>query len=295
MVLVLQAVIDGVLTGGFYALMAAGLTIVFGVMEIVNFAQGVLVVLGAYLSYALYSHEFGHFRIDPFLSLLVTIPAMFAVGYVVYYALLKPIRQDRVVMSLLVMFAVGTLLEGVLDLVFTSNLVQIHTSYVDDSAQVGSLIFPYIYLYAFAMSVVLLGGLYLLVYRTRFGRSLRAAMQNPVAARLVGIDTDRVSAFTLGIGVGLAAAGGMVFGATNSFDAASSYDLISRLLAIVIFGGFGSLGGALVAAVSMLVIEDVVAVVWSPTWGQTTFYIVLIAVLLLRPQGLFGRRAVRAQ
>jgi len=294
-VLVLQAVIDGVLTGGFYALMAAGLTIVFGVMEIVNFAQGVLVVLGAYLSYALYSHEFGHFRIDPFLSLLVTIPAMFVVGYVVYYALLKPIRQDRVVMSLLVMFAVGTLLEGVLDLVFTSNLVQIHTSYVDDSVQVGSLIFPYIYLYAFAMSVVLLGGLYLLLYRTRFGRSLRAAMQNPTAAKLVGIDTDRVSAFTLGIGVGLAAAGGMVFGATNSFDAASSYDLISRLLAIVIFGGFGSLGGALVAAVSMLVIEDVVAVVWSPTWGQTTFYIVLIAVLLLRPQGLFGRRAVRAQ
>jgi branched-chain amino acid transport system permease protein len=145
------------------------------------------------------------------------------------------------------------------------------------------------------MSVVLLGGLYLLVYRTRFGRSLRAAMQNPTAAKLVGIDTDRVSAFTLGIGVGLAAAGGMVFGATNSFDAASSYDLISRLLAIVIFGGFGSLGGAPVAAVSMLVIEDVVAVVWSPTWGQTTFYIVLIAVLLLRPQGLFGRRAVRAQ
>jgi branched-chain amino acid transport system permease protein len=295
MVLVLQAVIDGVLTGGFYALMAAGLTIVFGVMEIVNFAQGVLVVVGAYLSYALYSHQIGHFRIDPFLGLLVTVPAMFLVGYVVYYALLKPIRQDRVVMSLLVMFAVGTLLEGVLDLVFTSNLVQIHTSYVDDSVQVGSLIFPDIYLYAFAMSVVLLGGLYLLVYRTRFGRSLRAAMQNPTAAKLVGIDTDRVSAFTLGIGVGLAAAGGMVFGATNSFDAASSYDLISRLLAIVIFGGFGSLGGALVAAVSMLVIEDVVAVVWSPTWGQTTFYIVLIAVLLLRPQGLFGRRAVRAQ
>lgn len=293
--LVLQAVIDGVLTGGFYALMAAGLTIVFGVMEIVNFAQGILVVLGAYLSYALFSTQIAGHHIDPFLSLLVTIPAMFVIGYAVYYALIKPIRGDKVVMSLLVMFAVGTLIEGVLDLVFTSNLVQIHTAYVNNSIQVGALIFPQIYLYAFAMSVVLLGGLYLLLYRTKFGRSLRAAMQNPTAAKLVGIDTDRVSAFTLGIGVGLAAAGGMVFGATNSFDAASSYDLISRVLAIVIFGGFGSLGGAMVAAVLMLVIEDVVAVVWSPTWGQTTFYIVLIAVLLLRPQGLFGRRAVRAQ
>ena len=289
--LVLQAIIDGILVGGFYALMAGGLTLVFGVMDIVNFAQGILVVLGAYLSYALYSH----LGIDPFLSLLITLPGMFVIGVAVYWSLIKPIKQDRVIMSLLVMFAVGTVAEGILDLIFTSNLVQIHTSYVNSSFSLGSLVFPEIYVYAFLMSVVLLGGVYYLLYRTRFGRSLRASMQNPTAARLVGINTDWVSAFTLGIGVALAAAGGMVFGLTNSFDAASSYDLISRLLAIVIFGGFGSLSGALIASVLMLVIQDVVAVVWSPTWGQTTFYIVLILVLLLRPQGLLGRKAVRAQ
>jgi branched-chain amino acid transport system permease protein len=289
--LVLQAIIDGILVGGFYALMAGGLTLVFGVMDIVNFAQGILVVLGAYLSYALYSH----LDIDPFLSLLITIPVMFVVGIAVYWTMIKPIKQDRVIMSLLVMFAVGTVVEGILDLIFSSNLVEIHTSYVNSSVRLGSLIFPAIYLYAFAMSAVLLGAVYYLLYRTRFGRSLRASMQNPTAARLVGINTDWVSAFTLGIGVGLAAAGGMVFGLTNSFDAASSYDLISRLLAIVILGGFGSLSGALVASILMLVIQDVVAVVWSPTWGQTTFYLVLVLVLLLRPQGLFGRKAVRAQ
>lgn len=288
---VVQAIIDGILVGGFYALMACGLTLVFGVMEIVNFAQGILVVLGAYLSYALYSH----LRVDPFLSLLITIPVMFLIGVAVYWALIRPIKRDRVIMSLLVMFAVGTIVEGILDLIFTSNLVQTQTSYVNSSVKAGPLTFPEVYLYAFAMSALLLGGLYYLVYRTRFGRSLRASMQNATAARLVGIDTDWVSAFTLGIGVGLAAAGGMVFGLTNSFDAASSYDLISRLLAIVIFGGFGSLGGALIASILMLVIEDVVAVVWSPTWGQTTFYLILILVLLLRPQGLLGRKAVRAQ
>jgi branched-chain amino acid transport system permease protein len=289
--LVLQAIIDGVLVGGFYALMAGGLTLVFGVMDIVNFAQGILVVLGAYLSYALYSH----LNIDPFLGLLITIPVMFVFGIAVYWSMIKPIKVDRVIMSLLTMFAVGTVLEGILDYIFTSNLVAIHTSYRDSSVQVGSLVFPNIYLYAFAMSVVLLGGVYYLLYRTRFGRSLRASMQNPTAARLVGINTDWVFAFTLGIGVGLAAAGGMVFGLTNSFDAASSYDLISRLLAIVILGGFGSLSGALIASILMLVIQDVVAVVWSATWGQTTFYLVLVLVLLLRPQGLLGRKAVRAQ
>jgi branched-chain amino acid transport system permease protein len=283
--LVLQAIIDGVLVGGFYALMAGGLTLVFGVMDIVNFAQGILVVLGAYLSYSLYSH----LSIDPFLGLLITIPAMFLVGIAVYWTMIKPIKQDRVIMSLLVMFAVGTIIEGVLDLVFTSNLVQIHTSYVNNSVSLGSLVLPDIYLYAFAMAVVLLAGVYYLLYRTRFGRSLRASMQNPTAARLVGINTDWVSAFTLGIGVAMAAAGGMVFGLTNSFDAASSYDLISRLLAIVILGGFGSLTGALLASVMILVIEDVVSVVWSPTWSQTMFYAVLILVLLLRPQGLLGR------
>src|SRR3984957_6815882 len=289
--LVLQAIIDGVLVGGFYALMAGGLTLVFGVMDIVNFAQGILGVLGAYLSYALYSH----LNIDPFLGLLITLPIMFLVGVVIYWTMIKPIRKDRVIMSLLTMFAVGTVIEGVLDLVFTSNLVQTTTSYVNSSVQIGSLIFPDIFFYSFAMAVVLLSALYWLLYRTKFGRNLRAAMQNPTAARMVGIDIDRLSAFTLGIGVSLAAAGGMVFGSTNSFDAASSYDLISRLLAIVILGGFGSVGGALGASIVMLVIEDVVAVVWSPTWGQTTFYMVLILVLLLRPQGLFGRGAVGAQ
>jgi branched-chain amino acid transport system permease protein len=289
--LVLQAIIDGVLVGGFYALMAGGLTLVFGVMDIVNFAQGILVVLGAYLSYALYSH----LKIDPFLGLLITIPVMFVIGIAVYWSMIKPIKRERVILSLLTMFAVGTVVEGILDYIFTSNLVAIHTPYRDSSVKVGSLVFPNIYLYAFAMSAVLLGGVYYLLYRTRFGRSLRASMQNPTAARLVGIDTDWVFAFTLGIGVGLAAAGGMVFGLTNSFNAASSYDLISRLLAIVIFGGFGSLSGALIASILMLVIQDVVAVVWSATWGQTTFYLILVLVLLLRPQGLLGRKAVRAQ
>ncbi|MEA2668845.1 MAG: branched-chain amino acid transport system permease protein [Chloroflexota bacterium] len=289
--LVLQAIIDGVLVGGFYALMAGGLTLVFGVMDIVNFAQGILVVLGAYLSYALYAH----LNIDPFLGLLITIPVMFVVGIVVYWTMIKPIKRERVIMSLLTMFAVGTVVEGILDYIFTSNLVAIHTSYVNSSVKLGSLIFPSIYLYAFAMSVLLLGGVYYLLYRTRFGRSLRASKQNPTAARQDGINTDWVSAFTLGIGVGLAAAGGMVYGLTNSFDAASSYDLISRLLAIVIFGGFGSLSGALIASIIMLVTQDVVAVVWSPTWGQTTFYLILVLVLLLRPQGLLGRKAVRAQ
>jgi branched-chain amino acid transport system permease protein len=289
--LVLQAVVDGVLAGGFYALMGAGLTLVFGVMEILLLAQGALVVLGAYLSYALSAH----YGIDPFAGLLITMPVMFVVGYGIYWLLIKPIKRDRVVMSLLVMVAVAALIEGLLDVIFSSDLVEIHASYINDSYKVGTVTLPAIYVYAFALSVLILSVLYFILHRTKFGVSLRATTQNPVAARLAGIVTDRVSATTLGIGVAMAAAGGMIFGATNSFNAASSYDLISRLIVIVILGGLGSIGGTLAAAVLMLVIEDVVAVVWSPLWGQTTFYLVLVVVLLARPQGMFGKRAVRAQ
>jgi branched-chain amino acid transport system permease protein len=290
-VLVLQAIIEGVLVGGFYALMAAGLTLVFGVMDIVNFAIGALIVLGAYLSYSLTIH----FHMDPFVSLIFTTPLMTALGMLIYVFLIKPIKTNKVVMSLLTMFAVATLIEGVLNICYNSGFVQIHASYINNSLRIGKLNFPLIYVLSFLLSAFLLSCLYFVTYRTKFGRALRASMQNPVAARLVGIDTDRVSMITLGIGIGLAAIGGMIFGTTNAFNASSSYDIISRLLVIVILGGFGSVGGALVAAIFMLVIQDVVAVVWSPVWGSTAFYMILMVVLLVRPQGLFGKKGVRAQ
>lgn len=288
--LVLQGLLDGILSGGYYALMATGLTLVFGVMGIVNFAQGIMVVLGAYLSYELASKA----GVDPFVGLLVTFPVMFLLGYVIYWLLIRPIKRDTIIISLLTLFAVGTMIEGVLNLVFSSDLVQIQAPYVTSAVHIGRIILPTIYLYAFGMSVVLLGALYFMLYRTRFGAALRAATDNPTAARLVGIEIHRVSAATMGLGVGLAAVGGMVFGATNAFNAASSYDLISRLLVIVLLGGLGSIGGALVASVAMLVINDLVSVIWAPVWGQITFYALLIVVLLIRPQGLFGRREVRS-
>ena len=119
-------------------------------------------------------------------------------------------------------------------------------------------------------------------------------MQDETAARLVGININRVAAITFGIGVAVTAVGGMMFGATNSFNPNSGYDLISRLLAIVILGGLGSIGGALVASVFMITLESVVDI-WQPTWAIVVFYAALVLVLLIRPTGFFGRKAVRAQ
>ena len=287
-----KAVVDGVLTGGVYALMAAGLTLIFGVLEIINIAQGVMVILGAYLSYTLQVHA----GIDPFVGLLITIPVMFVIGMAIEWGFIRRLApRDRTALSILATFAVAIVIEGVLTQAYSADLRSLNAWYIERSVHVLGFYVPYIYLFGFALAVVLLGALYLFVYRTRTGYSIRASMQNRAGAQLIGIDIDRVSAITFGIGAAATAAGGMVYGATNTFNPNSGYDLISRLLVIVVLGGLGSIGGALVAAILALVIEDVTAVLWSPVWASTMFFAVLVLVLVVRPTGLFGRQAVRAQ
>ncbi len=289
-----EAIITGILTGGIYALMSSGLTLVFGVMDIINIGQGALVILGAYLSYTLEQY----LHIDLFLGLLITMPVMFLLGLLIEVLFIRPIKRDRTMLSVLVTFGIALIIEGILNLVFSANVVQLHAWYIDSSnasIQIGGFYLAYIYIFCFLLAVVLLGALYILLYRTRFGFSLRASMQNRTAAELIGINVERVSAITFGIGVALSAAGGMAFGATNAFNAGSSYDLISRLLAIIVFGGMGSLPGALIASVSMLVIEDVTTVIWSPIWATTVFFVLLVIILVVRPQGLLGQVEGRKQ
>jgi branched-chain amino acid transport system permease protein len=288
----LQAIVDGILTGGVYALMAAGLTLIFGVMDIINIAQGVMVVLGAYLSYELSVH----LGIGLLPGLLITVPAMFLLGVAMEFFFMRRLRDaDRTGMSILVTFAIAILIEGILSAVFGVDYVQLHASYVDKSVHVLGFYLPYIYLIGFALAVLLMAALYYMLYRTKFGRAVRASLQNRTAADLIGVNVNRTRTISVGIGVAVTAIGGMVFGATTAFNPSSGYDLISRLLAIVILGGMGSIGGAMAAAVLLLVINDVVAVAWSPTWAPMVFFAVLVVVLSVRPQGLFGRSAVRAQ
>jgi branched-chain amino acid transport system permease protein len=196
-------------------------------------------------------------------------------------------------MSILVTYAIALVIEGLLNIVFSANYVELHAWYVVRSVRVFGIWLPYIYLLGFALAVVLLGALYVMLYRTRFGASVRASLADQTAAALVGINVRRVSTICFGLGVAVTAAGGMIYGATNAFNANSSYDLISRLLVIIVLGGMGSLGGALVAGIMMITIEDLVSVVWGPTWSNLSFFVILVIVLSLRPQGLFGQRSVR--
>jgi branched-chain amino acid transport system permease protein len=283
--LIVQACILGLLTGGVYALMASGLTLAFGIMRVINVAQGAMIILGAYLSYT----AFSVFHIDPFLSILLLTPLVFALGVTVQLAFIGPLRSDeREELSLLVTWAVALAIEGTLSIFYHTNYRSTIPSYADTSWRIGGYHASEVRVFAFAISMALLAILYLILARTRFGRAIRATVQNPVSAALLGVDGRQIAALGFGLSVATAAAAGAVYGMIFPFNPGSHYDLISRLLAIVVLGGLGSIGGAVIAALFMGVSEAVLATTISPTWSSFAFFIVLIVILVVRPQGLFG-------
>jgi branched-chain amino acid transport system permease protein len=285
---IIQGVLLGILTGGVYALMASGQTLIFGIMKVVNLAQGAMVILAAYLSYSLFTA----FGVDPFLSVLITTPALFCLGAVAEWLFLRQLRREDVAeLSILVTFAIALAVEGVLSVAYSTNYRSINASYANDSFTVAGYQIGAVRLYAFLLSVAVISLLYFLLHRTRFGRAVRATVQNPEAAQLLGVRPRRIRALGFGLGTATAAAAGSVFGLIYPFNSGSHYDLISQLLSVVVLGGLGSLGGAIIAGMVIGVSSSVVAVAWSPTWSQFTFFVVLLTVLLVRPRGLFGTLA----
>ena len=282
-----QACILGLLTGGVYALMASGLALAFGVMRVINVAQGALIILGAYLSYTLYT-DLG---LDPFVGLIVVTPLMFLLGVALQLVFLRLLRdEEREELSLLVTWAIALGIEGVLSLAYQTSYRSTITGYADKSWHMLGYHISVARSYAFIASFVVLGILFAILRFTKLGRGIRATVQNPTAARLLGVDTRMISALGFGLSVATAAAAGAVYGIVFPFNPGSHYDLISRLLTIIVLGGLGSLGGAVVAALFMGVTEAVFAAEFSPTWSSFTFFVVLIVMLVFRPEGLFGTR-----
>ncbi|MFC9841842.1 branched-chain amino acid ABC transporter permease [Streptomyces sp. NPDC060223] len=284
--LLVQAIIVGILIGGVYALLAGGQAMIFGVTRTVNFAQAIFAVMCSYLSYTL----FQDFGLDPFLSVLVLVPAMFVFGGAIHIVLLRRLSRSGAELSLLVLFALGIGIQGVLDFFYKTDTRVIATSYANDSWTVLGYQVPAVRFFAFLLAVAVLGALHLIRQYTKFGRALRATTQNPDAARLLGVDVERVSAIAMGLGVAAAGAAGAVFGMVIPFSGNSQLDLLNKLLAIGVLGGMASFPGTIVAAVILGVIESVVAVNISPDWSSFSFLVVLFAVLTFRPQGLFGQR-----
>lgn len=276
----------GVLTGGVYALLASGLTLIFGVMRVVHISHAAFLILAAYLTF--FAHRL--LGIDPVLSIVGTMPLFFLLGVAIQRLLLSRLKENLAMMSVLLTFAIAIAIEGLIGFLWTSSHRAVNVRYAQLSYALGPVRFPVDRLIGFAVAGAVLVGLFLLLRYTRYGRALRATIQHPEAARLVGIDADAVRAVGFGLGLATAAAGGAVLALIAPFFPAAHYGWIGRLMAIIVLGGLGSIGGAAVAALVMGIVEAVVLVSLSATWAAMVFYVVLALTLVFRPYGLFGGR-----
>ena len=285
--LLVQSVILGVLLGGLYALLAAGLTLYFGIMRVVMVAHSAFLILAAYLAWA-FHRETG---LDPLLSLVLSVPLFFAAGVAMQRLLLDRLRPATLtMMSVLLTFAIALVIEGTLGYVFTGTQRRIQLGYSGASLELFGARVAVVKLIAFALAAGAMAALYLLMMRSRFGQALRATIQHREAAQLVGIDTDRIAGYGFGLGLATAAVGGTALALDATIYPSLHWHWIGPLMAIIVVGGLGSVPGAAMAAMVLGMLQSLLQIPFGTTWAQTVFYVALFATLAVRPQGFFGGR-----
>jgi branched-chain amino acid transport system permease protein len=288
MIQIIQIVILGLALGGVYALMSSGMTLIFGVMRIVNLAHSAFIVLAAYLAFWL----FKTLHLDPILSLFVTMPVMFLLG-IAYYRVLFASRADNprfIDITVLITFATGLVIEGVLAFIFTGIYRSTTPVYAKSSFNFGPFFIPQSQLFALIISIILIIGLWLFLRYARVGNAIRATMQNRNAAQVVGVNVSWISTLSFGIGLAMAGAAGSLLSFIFTFYPAKHVAWIGMIMCLVVLGGMGSLVGALVSSFLLATAAAFVNFYLGSTWSAITFYLALFLILLFRPQGLFGKK-----
>ena len=280
-----EALLLGVLSGGLYALMASGLTLIFGVMRVINIAHAAIVILGSYLAWALLIG----FGLDPLVAILALAVIFFFGGMALQRGLLSALADRDLSLALLATLGVANVVEGTEGILWTSTFHSVNPSYADTTYHLGALYVPMVRVLTFGVSLLLLLGLYLMLNHTKLGRAIRATTQNRGVAQLVGVNVARVTVIAVGIGIAAAGAAGPLMGMIYPFYPDSHWLWIAKLMAIVILGGLGSFRGTLLAALILGVAEQVTILFLSPNWSAMVFFLFLFGVLIVRPQGFFGR------
>jgi len=286
--LFLQTLVNGIVLGSIYAVMAFGLAIVFGVMRVINFAHGVLAVLAAYVTLQL----FRSLGADPFLSLVVTVPLFFVIGWLIHRLLIVRLGTGRESSSMVVTFGLGIIIEVLIIMAWTANFQAISPEYANQVVAFGSLRLTYSRIMAMGIAVTSVLALTQFLARSKIGKGIRAVMQDREAATYVGVDVDHVASITFGIAIASVAIGGVLLGTVYAFYPSVHFDWIGRLFAIVVLGGMGSIGGAFFGAYVVAIAESFVTLYLGSAWAPLVSFSIIILVLLLRPGGLAGVRAM---
>lgn len=290
----LQALVSGLLLGGFYAVMVLGFSVIWGVMGVINLAHGEFLMIGAYMAWGL----FRLLGLDPFASLLIILPLMFLIGYLLQIVLLNRILERPHLMALLVTFGVSIALANLFKIVFTSDPRNVPVAY-NGSLELAGITFPIVKTIIFFVALLIMLGLQLFLQRSRLGKSIRAASQNKNAARIVGVDINRTYAITAGICIAITAGAGAMISPTQAIFPFMGAPFTLKAFTITALGGLGRIPGALLGGM-VLGITEIFVSIYVPgigtNLGVAISLILLVLILVLRPQGILrGLRPIDAE
>jgi len=282
----LQILVNGVLLGGIYALVASGMWLVWGTMRIVNVAHGAFIMVGAYMTYVLSCY----LGLDPFISILPVMLALFVFGFLLQKYLINLIVRAPIFATLLLTFGLKILLTNSAQAIFTANFYRVNPSYGGTSFALAGIVVPWVRLGAFFIAVVLLVLLFVLLKLTKVGRAIRATSQDLIAARLAGVRVDIIYALTFGIGAALAGAAGSVWSVLFGVNPAIDMPLVMKSFVVAILGGLISPFGPIIGGVILGLTEVFSSACLGDTWKDVVAFTLLVIVLVVRPHGIFSSK-----
>ncbi len=275
----------GIMLGGLYALIALGLSMIFGIMRLINLAHGDLVVLSSYIAYALITY----LGIDPVLGLVISIPFMFILGFLIQKYLLSRGFAISSEAPLIIAFGISLVLQNLNQIMWTPLSRGLNTSYSNLGFFIGERQLPISYLLDFAAGIVVMLALRVFLTRTYLGRAITAASQDRRAAQLMGVNTARVYGYAFAIAMGSAAVAGVFLGMTFPFTPTSGISFLTIAFGTVVIGGLGSMLGTFLGGIILGVFQTMGGYFFGPASQMLIVYVLVLVILAIRPKGLFGR------
>ncbi|HWB45323.1 MAG TPA: branched-chain amino acid ABC transporter permease [Hyphomicrobiaceae bacterium] len=282
--MVLQVVVSGLLVGGLYALVALGLSLVFGVMRVINIAHGTFLMLGAYVTYWLFALA----GLNPFLSILISVPVLFVVGALIQRLFVFRVVNAPELSSLLLTFGISILLANLAMLAWTSDYRSVE--FLTGSFIVKNIAISKPRSIAFALALAITAIAFLFLHRTKIGKAIRATSQNREVAEVCGINVRRIDLITFGLGAALAGAGGSLVSVMFAVYPEMGQVYVFKSFLVIVLGGAGNYPGAFFGGLLLGVIEGLSSLFLTAQLTEVVSYVLLVALLLLRPQGLLGGR-----
>ncbi len=283
--MIIQIIINGILKGGLYALMAIGMSLIWGVMDIINIAHGSFIMLGAFITYWLFTL----LGIDPFLSLTASIITLFILGYLVQMYLINFVIRASAFITLILAFGIEIFINNCALVLWTADVRKVKVPYGAANFAIGDMVtIPSIRLFAFLLVIIISIIFFIILNKTNLGRSIRATSQDLDAARLTGVDVARTYAVTFGLGVGAAGAAGTLWSVLFPISPMMGGVLTLKSFVVVIIGGLGSMLGPLIGGLTLGVAEALGTNWFGSTYENLISFTILVLVLIIRPKGILG-------